>query len=79
MKLGVIPTTGTLSGVRIVRFDIGGLCFILKVDKRPFHPVFAGFDASRDPIEILIQDPVEVLSNPLIRELMTGRRLTPDR
>ena len=78
--LGLCPSKIVVGSRRGYRFDIGGLSFILKTDKRPYQwPLGGELLANNNPIRVLLHDPVEVHKNPqLIRGLMNGS-LTPER
>lgn len=72
--LGVCPDVTKTQGVRCVRFDIGGLGFILKTDQRPFPYPLRLFTADSDPATILMMDPVEITQNRFFLEAARVRR-----
>lgn len=72
-QLGMCPTKGQIHGVNVFRFDIGGLAFILKTDQRPFSWPLREFTAMRDPLLVLLQDPVEVSENPIFRDWVKAK------
>lgn len=65
--LGLSPTCVRIGPLRVVRFDIGGLAFILKTDQRPFPYPLSLFHAQADPMTVLMQDPVDIRHNPAFR------------
>lgn len=79
-QIGLCPSKGTLAGRRIIRFEVGGLGFILKTDKRPFEwPLNDHYSAAVDPVVILLEDPVEITANTRIRRAVQSGRLPPER
>lgn len=72
--LGVCPVVTRTQGVRCVRFDIGGLGFILKTDQRLFPYPLRLFKVDSDPTIILIMDPVEITQNRFFVDAARVRR-----
>ena len=71
--IGVHPCPVRMGDLRLTRFEIGGLAFLLKTDQRPWPHPFGLFDAERDPLRVLAMDAQEVATNPSFRLLRLHR------
>lgn len=63
------PCPANMPGLRLCRFDIGGLAFHMKTDKRDLPEEMEMLRLDRDPLSIGIMPPEEIGRNPHLRAI----------
>lgn len=75
-QIGICPSSMRLGGRRTVRFDIGGLGFVIKTDRRDYEwPLDKTFSATLNPVVVVQNEPIEITQNPGIRRSVSASRL----
>jgi len=74
LRLAMSPVRHRVENVNLVRFEVGGLAWLIVTDKRPPPAWFGPSALERDQILVARRDPTEFLSQPGFRDSIKAFR-----